>query len=394
MQEAIKAPIKSSGHAYVVFDSYYSMSKCLQKYRETPCQSLKIMWTSCLDKLTKRRRRNDVRENFVRFHDNDNDESLMNEYDRKGMTLFMCSAKDPIDIIWGNMGGTRGIYFFRRYLWNLLGLLLIIFVSTPVVIFKTLQGLSQKHLDLQFIDKIPFIEYFSTIWPPLIILCINMALILLIDHSAISEKRSAHSTFQSSIFNKAIIYLHLNMVFFPFLSLQGQPIFKILETQSVKTDYIREFTMINSSSFFVTLIIQYGVFTGLFYFLRGGELTLTYFSPWLVDYRRKYMNDSQPWRRKPDYVFQYGYFFSQMVTIFTISMLFSSTAPLVTFGGCAFFIIRNLVDSYTLLSIHRKEIESKLSIFHKILCCCLFSLLSYQLFMLGYFYLNDLSYQT
>jgi len=44
--------------------------------------------------------------------------------------------------------------------------------------------------------------------------------------------------------------------------------------------------------------------------------------------------------------------------------------------------------------VHRKEIESKLSIFHKILLCLLFSLLIYQLFILGYFYLNDLSYQA
>jgi hypothetical protein len=94
---------------------------------------------------------------------------------------------------------------------------------------------------------------------------------------------------------------------------------------------------------------------------------MNYLSPWLVDYRRKYMNDSQHWRRKPEYVFQYGYFYSQMMTIFTISMLFSSTAPLVTFVGCVFFLIRNGVDSYTLLTVHRKEIESKLSIFHKIL---------------------------
>jgi len=245
----------------------------------------------------------------------------------------MSSAKDPVDIIWSNIGNSEGLTFFRRYLWNIVGFLLIMFVSTPVVVFKTFQTLSDKHLDLQFMQNIPYIDVISSIWPPLIILCINMMLILLIDHSAISEKRSAHSTFQSSIFNKALIYLHLNMVFVPFLSLQGQPIFRILEYHQVKTEYIREFTMINSSSFFVNLIIQYGVFTAIFYFLRLGELMLNYLSPWLVDYRRKYMNDSQQWRRKPEYIFQYGYFYSQMMTIFTISILFSSTAPMVIFSG-------------------------------------------------------------
>ena len=33
------------------------------------------------------------------------------------------------------------------------------------------------------------------------------------------------------------------------------------------------------------------------------------------------MNDSQPWRRKPEYVFQYGYFYSQMMAIFEPNQL-------------------------------------------------------------------------
>ena len=395
MQELIKNPIQSSGHAYVVFDSYFSMSKCLQKFRDTPWQTIKFMWNNWWYKMTKKEARNDPRENFVRFED-DNDEEEQhsnNEYELRKITLLMSVAKNPVDIIWGNMGGNRGIYFIRRYLWNILGLFLIIFVSTPVVIFKTLQSISEKHLDLQFITSIPYIEYVSSQLTTIIILCINMTLILLIDQSAVSEKHSAHSTFQSAIFNKAVIYLHLNMVFSPFLSLQGQPVFNILKTQDVHTDLIREFTMINSSSFFVNLMIQYGVFTGIFYFLRLGELLLTYLSPWLVDYRRKYMNDSQPWRRNPEYVFQYGYFYCQMVTILTIGMLYSSISPLVPIAWVLFFWIRNIVDSYLLLTIHRKEVESKLALFNKVLCCCLFSLLSYQIFMLVYFYLNSLSYQ-
>ena len=393
MQELIKNPIKSSGHAYVVFDSYFSMSKCLQKFRDTPWQTMKLMWNSWWYKISKKEMRDDPRENFVKFED-DEEQQSNNEYELRKITLLMSIAKNPVDIIWGNMGGTRGIYFVRRYLWNILGIFLIIFISTPVVIFKTLQSISEKHLDLQFINSIPYIEYVSSQLPTLIILWINMTLILLIDQSAVSEKHSAHSTFQSAIFNKAVIYLHLNMVFIPFLSLQGQPIFNILKTQDVHTDFIREFTMINSSSFFVNLMIQYGVFTGIFYFLRLGELLLTYLSPWLVDYRRKYMNDSQPWRRNPEYVFQYGYFYCQMVTILTIGMLYSSISPLVPFAWILFFIIRNIVDSYLLLTIHRKEVESKLALFNKVLWCCLISLLSYQIFMLVYFYLNNLSYQT
>jgi len=145
------------------------MSKCLQKYRETPCQSLKIMISSCINKVKYNQDKSqDPREYYAKFQETE--DKLQEEYDRQGMTLLMSIAKEPIDIIWANMGGTRGIYFCRRYIWNLLGLLLIIFVSTPTVIFRTMQSLSEKHLDLNFIDDIPYIEYFTSVWPTLIIL--------------------------------------------------------------------------------------------------------------------------------------------------------------------------------------------------------------------------------
>jgi len=54
--------------------------------------------------------------------------------------------------------------------------------------------------------------------------------------------------------------------------------------------------MINAAWFFVILLTQYASFTGLFYFLRGGELLMNYLSPWLVDYKRKFMNDKGQWR--------------------------------------------------------------------------------------------------
>ena len=72
IREELTKPIKSSGHAYVVFDSYYSMSRCLQKYRETPCQTWKIICSSFLNIITmKNKNGDDPRETFTRYHDHD-----------------------------------------------------------------------------------------------------------------------------------------------------------------------------------------------------------------------------------------------------------------------------------------------------------------------------------
>ena len=51
----------------------------------------------------------------------------------------MNEAGDPVDIIWGNIGGTRGIYFIRKFLFNLLGLALIFYLSTPAAIYSSLK---------------------------------------------------------------------------------------------------------------------------------------------------------------------------------------------------------------------------------------------------------------
>ena len=39
----------------------------------------------------------------------------------------------PIDIFWANMGGGRGLFLLRRLIINAVGLLILIFLSTPAV---------------------------------------------------------------------------------------------------------------------------------------------------------------------------------------------------------------------------------------------------------------------
>lgn len=60
-------------------------------------------------------------------------------YREKDLTLVMNEAGDPIDIIWRNMGGTRGVYFFRSVFFNLVGLAIVLFLSTPAAIYSTLK---------------------------------------------------------------------------------------------------------------------------------------------------------------------------------------------------------------------------------------------------------------
>lgn len=64
---------------------------------------------------------------------------------------------------------------------------------------------------------------------PLIVLLTNVILLLLIDHSAVIEKHSSHSQFQRAILKKAVVYLYLNMLVFPSLSLKNTSIYTLID---------------------------------------------------------------------------------------------------------------------------------------------------------------------
>jgi Calcium-dependent channel, 7TM region, putative phosphate len=123
------------------------------------------------------------------------------------------------------MGGVRGVYIFRRYFFNLVGLLLICFLSTPAAIYSSLKIVAifnwtdfGKNLDRDsFLGSL-----LITLLPPLVIIFINNILLLMIDYSAYYEKRNTHSKYQFSIFNKAYVYLSLNMLIIPSVMLTSQ----------------------------------------------------------------------------------------------------------------------------------------------------------------------------
>jgi len=190
------------------------------------------------------------------------------------------------------------------------------------------------------------------------------------------------------------VYLHLNMVWFPFLGLQEQPIYKIFKSGTYELDYIRDFSMLKSTPFFVNLIVQYGVFSSMFYLLRLGEILAYYLSPRVTDYMRSGLINNQGWRRPSNMSFQYGYFYSQMITVFTIVVLFSSVSPLVGIAGTFYYILRNIVDSHLLMSVHKKEMHSGVTMFQRISSLLLFSLMLYQAWMLVYFFMNNHLFQA
>ena len=70
-------------------------------------------------------------------------------------------------------------------------------------------------------------------------------------------------------------------------------------------------------------------------------------------------------------------------------LVFSSTIPVITLAGFLFYFIKHIVDSFNLLTYHRKEMESKATVFKNIIFSAQICLILFQSVMLAYFSSNS-----
>ena len=284
----------------------------------------------------------------------------------------MSEAGDPVDIIWRNMGGTRGLYIFRKFFFNFAGLMVVLFLSTPAAIYsslKMLQLFTFMDVNTSFDRDSWWGHFMVTFLPPLVIIFINNCLLYMIDYSAYWEKRVTHSKYQFSIFNKAYIYLALNMLIIPAVTITSQKsVLKVFQENHYNPIAIfSQFYMTDTGVFFVSMLVQNACLSLCTNLVRMGEIGTAFFSAWLAHHRRKYINDAQAWRRREGMVFLYGFYYAQHLIIFGIVVVFASTVPIISVAGFLFYGMRHIIDSYNLLTVNRKEIDSSCKLFQKVL---------------------------
>lgn len=131
-------------------------------------------------------------------------------------------ATEPSDILWKNMTGQRGLFIIRRAILSAIGILIIVFGTSPAVIAANVEVI-QKYTGLsKFIQYWLAGNFISKYISPLITILVNQMLLLLIDWASMLESYSAHSFYQRAIFIKSVVYLSLNMMVVPALSLNSE----------------------------------------------------------------------------------------------------------------------------------------------------------------------------
>ena len=89
--------------------------------------------------------------------------------------------------------------------------------------------------------------------------------------------------------------------------------------------------------------------------------------------------------------FYYGYFYAQLMAIFSICVFFSVTVPLVSVATAFFCLLKHWSDCLNLLNVNRKEIDSQGALIDVATNTALIIIVCYQICMMAFFSIKDLN---
>ena len=113
---------------------------------------IKDKFCGCFGKAKEGPRRSRTISTFIKFEDLD-EFDLAKKYEE--VVLEVRKSTEPNDILWKNMAGERGHFICRRLILFIMGFALIMFVSTPIVIFANIKkGDSNHFFDLSWADNV------------------------------------------------------------------------------------------------------------------------------------------------------------------------------------------------------------------------------------------------
>jgi hypothetical protein len=239
-------------------------------------------------------------------------------------------------------------------------------------------------LEFKWLKIIPFGYILVTYIVPLLIIGINLMLIFAIDYICRFEKHYTHSNYQFAFFTKSFIYMLLNYLLIPSLTLSYESLYDIIKTNYKNILHLlsKISSIFDNSFFFIALIIQNGTFSFVYYFLRLDELMFNAFSTQVSFLKRHFINTGHAWHRNEEDCFYFGYFCAQYMVFYTICLVFSNFNPILPLAGLYLFLVRHFGDFASLLTVHLNEIDSNGKFINKLVNYSLIPILIFHIFMI------------
>ena len=403
IDEITEEPVFSSGHAFVCFDSLTAAYKVMNEFKSSPLMRFKLRMKNFMSGVKDNilGGKNNVimsgqkdKSTFQKFNEDYNIGSLEDNYFfeenseneiKENMNILVDQIIEPIDIVWVNIGGDKGLYVFRRLFLNLLLLALLIFFTTPMGFISAFKKVDKYEiLEFKWLKVIPFGYILVTYIVPLTIIGINLMLIFAIDYICRFEKHYTHSNYQFAFFTKSFVYMLFNYLLIPSLTLSYESLYDIIKTnyKDILHLLLQVSSIFDNSYFFIALIIQNGTVSFVYYFLRLDELMFNAFSTQVSFYKRHFINTGHSWHRNEEDCFYFGYFCSQYLVFYTICLVFANFNPILPLVGIYFFMIRHFGDFASLLTVHLNEIDSNGKFINKLVNYSIVPILIFHIFMI------------
>ena len=360
-------PVFSSGHAFVCLDSLISCYQIINSFKESTWKKVKIKFTAVIDSIRHGRSiregvimNQQVSAKFEQFQDEEYDNNNEIDNSNSKVNIIVDPLVEPFDIIWLNVGGDRGVNICRQIICNILIVFILLFLTTSTSYIssqKMLQYFEEKKWKW-IIFSIPYGHLLITYIPPLALLGLSIGINVLIGIMCRFEMHYTHSNYQYAIFAKCFTYMLFNLFLIPGFALSFDSLYALITSKVGVQEIISKVYIKNTGYFFITLLIQNGTISSVYYLLRLDELIFNSFSPILTFYYRHFINTGNQRHRNEGSCFFYGFFYAQMMVFYTICLVFSSTVPLIPLAGIYLFIIKHITDFISLLMVHGCEMDS------------------------------------
>ncbi|KAL0969097.1 hypothetical protein UPYG_G00222590 [Umbra pygmaea] len=252
-------------------------------------------------------------------------------------------APAPSDIIWENLSVCGSRWWLRCVLLNILLFLLLFFLTTPAIIVNTMD----KFNVTQPVDslKSPIITQF---FPTLLLWAFSVLLPFIVYYSAFFESHWTRSGENQITMHKCFLLLVFMVIILPSLGLSSLDLFfrwlfdvNFLEDKDVKFQCV---FLPDNGAFFVNYVITSSLIGTAMELLRIPALAVYALRLCFAKSGAERIHV----KRSQAYEFQFGLEYAWTMCIYTVSMTYSITCPVIVPFGLLYLILKHLVDRYNI----------------------------------------------
>ncbi|XP_076834531.1 osmosensitive cation channel TMEM63C isoform X2 [Brachyhypopomus gauderio] len=262
-------------------------------------------------------------------------------------------APAPNDIIWENLSVCGSRWWIRCILLNTLLFLLLFFLTTPAIIVNTMDKFNVTRPVESL--RSPLVTQF---FPTLLMWAFSVLLPFVVYYSAFVECHWTRSSENQVTMHKCFLLLVFMVIILPSLGLSSLDFFfrwlfdkRFLDDKDVKFQCV---FLPDNGAFFVNYVITSSLIGTAMELLRVPGLLVYSLRLCLARSKAERIHV----KRSQAYEFQFGLEYAWTMCIFTVSMTYSITCPIILPFGLLYLILKHIVDRY---NIYYAYVPTKLS---------------------------------